>query len=102
VAGRVGLPVADVAVELGEPPGRDEVHVAQPVRDAVADVLRTLDVAVNDDREQPAAGVAGIVPAFELDRLRQLGVLALRQGRVGIAAVGADQPGMCGLLRLFA
>jgi hypothetical protein len=73
VARGVGLPIADEAVELGKPPGRDEVHVAQPVRDAVTDVLGALDVAVNDDREQPAGEVAGIVPAFELDRFASSG-----------------------------
>ena len=57
-----------------------------------AHVLRALDVAVHDDGEQPAGKMARIVPAVELDLLRLLRVLAVGARRIGIAAVGADQP----------
>src|SRR5262249_44133883 len=41
--------------------------------------------------EQTALQMPRIVPAFELDPLGQLRVLALRAGGVGIASVRADQ-----------
>ena len=49
VAGRIGLPIADIAVELGGDAGGDEVHEAQPVGEAAADILGALDVAMDDD-----------------------------------------------------
>ena len=47
---------------------------------------------MGDDREQPARQVLGVVPALQLDLLGPLRVLAVGAGRVGVAAVGADQP----------
>ena len=63
VAGGVGLPVADVAVEFGLRSRRRQLHEAQPVGDRAPDVLGSLDVAMHHHREQAAGEMARIVPA---------------------------------------
>ena len=50
-----------------------------------ADILGPSDVAVDDDREQPALEMARIVPAVELELLGVLRVLA-------VGAVGSGLP----------
>ena len=92
MVGGIRLPVADIAVEFGARAGGRQLHETQPVRDRAPHVLGALDVAVNDDREQPAGQMARIIPAVEFDLLGLLRVLALRQRRIGVAAVGTDQP----------
>ena len=59
--------------------------------DRAPDVFRAFHVAMNDDRKQPALQMPRIVPALELDLFRELRILAW-VGRIGVAAIGADQP----------
>jgi hypothetical protein len=47
---------------------------------------------VHDEPEMPPGQMARIGPAFQLQRLGLVGVLAMRRGWIGIAAVGTDQP----------
>src|SRR3546814_3359339 len=47
VAGRIGLPIADIAVELGRDAGGCEAHEAEPVDQRAADTLGALDVAMD-------------------------------------------------------
>src|SRR5918993_1461006 len=86
MAGRIGLPIADVAVQFGSRAGRLELHEAQPVRQASADVLRALHIPVDDDREHPAFQVPRVGPVGEFQLLRLFRILAVRAGRVGVAA----------------
>ena len=53
---------------------------------------RSLDVAMDDHRKDPAFEMPGIGPAGELHFLGLLGILAVGRAEVGIAAVGADHP----------
>jgi hypothetical protein len=87
VAGRIGLPVADIAIELSQRSGWEETQAAKPVRDAVPDVFRPFRIAMHDDREQPPSQVGWVIPAAKFDLLRAFGVLAVSQRRVGIAAI---------------
>src|SRR5690242_4870655 len=66
VAGRIGLEIADIAVELRRHAGRGQAHEAQPVAERAADILRALHVAMDDDREEPPLEMARIGPAGEL------------------------------------
>jgi hypothetical protein len=88
----IGLPVADVAVELGGRPGGTKMHEAKPIGNAPPDVLCPFDVPVHHYGKHAAGEMARVIPACELDLLGKLGVLALCTRRVGVAAVGADQP----------
>ena len=54
-------------------------------------VLGALGVAMHHNREDASREMPRIVPARELELFRFLSVLAVGRGRVGIAAVGADQ-----------
>jgi hypothetical protein len=92
VAGGVWFPVSDISVELRGRSGGANVHEAKPIGNAPSHVLDTLDVPMHDDGEQPTREMAGIIPALELDLLRQLGVLALRARWIRIASVSADEP----------
>ena len=67
------------------------MHEAQPVGNTSPHVLRAFDIPVHDDREQSALEMAGIVPAFELDLLSELGIFTLRTGRIGVSSVCADE-----------
>jgi hypothetical protein len=51
------------------------VHIAQPVRDVVADTLGSF-IATHHHRGQPTSQVVGIAPALPLDVLRELRVEA--------------------------
>jgi hypothetical protein len=77
VAGRIGLPVADIAIELRQRSGWEETQAAKPVRDAVPDVFRPFRIAMHDDREQPPSQVGWVIPAAKFDLLRAFGVLAV-------------------------
>ena len=92
MAGRVGLVVADEAVEPRLVAGVDQAHPVEPVGQRAARALDAGDVAVHDQAVDALVEVLGKVPALQLERLGLGGILAVGRGRVGIAAVGADQP----------
>ena len=92
MAGCIRFPVADVAVKFRGRACGNELHETEPVGDRSPHVFRSLDIAVNDDRENSPREMPRIVPPFEFDCLGFPGVLAMGSGRVGIAAVGAYQP----------
>ena len=85
----IRLPVADVAVELGARTSRDQPHEFEPVGQRVPHVLRALHVTVHDHGEYPPRKMARIIPAGEFDGLCLAGILAVGEGRIGIAAIGA-------------
>lgn len=72
-------------------PRHDQAHPVEPVEEIAAQAFDTRHVAVYHHAVGPALQVLGVVPALEFERLGFLGLLAMRRGWVGIAAVGARQ-----------
>src|SRR5665213_1332779 len=71
--------------------GLDEADISQPVGQDTPEILDAGGIAVDDDTEEPPGKMLRIGPAGELQRLRLVRVLAMGRGRVGVAAIGADQ-----------
>src|SRR5258708_6913520 len=92
VAGRVGLVVADIPVEPRLEARVDEADPVEPIRKRASRVLYTSDVAMDDEAVHASLEMLGIRPALQLDFLRLPGVLAMGEGGIRIAAVGAHQP----------
>jgi len=92
VAGRIGAIVANVAVDQGRVAGGNKAHVRQPVRENSPERFRAGGVAVHDDGKEPAGEMARVVPSFELHFLGALGIFPAGERRVGVAAIGADEP----------
>ena len=92
MARRVGLVVADEAIEPRPRAGIDQSHPVQPVAERPAYAFDTRDVAVHHETIDASRQVLGIVPAGELDLLRLGWILAVCRCRIGVASVRAHQP----------
>lgn len=66
VAGRVGLEVADVAVEHGGGSSGDQAYSREPVMEIAADISRPLRITMHDYGEYPVGEVFRIVPSLQL------------------------------------
>ena len=81
VAGRVWLPIADIAVEDRGRPSGFKVHRTEPIAKRAPRIQDTLRVAMNDDRKSSSGKMARIIPSLEFDSLRFGGILSDRRCR---------------------
>src|SRR5690242_14308684 len=88
---RIGLIVADVAVDGGFVTGAQQAHIAEPVGQRTTQGLGAGGIAMDHDGKSAAGEMTRVVPTLYLEILRLLGILARGRGRIGIAAVGADE-----------
>src|SRR5690349_9080418 len=76
VARRVRLVVTDETIETRVESGIDQSHPVEPVAKCPPGRFDALDIAMHHDAVNAIGQMLRIVPAFELDLLRFLGVLS--------------------------
>src|SRR5437867_1772252 len=91
VTRRVRLVIADVTVDAAGAAGLNQLHVEEPVRERAAQYVCAGRVAMHEDRKRATGEMARVVPAVELQLLRQLGGFSARRCWIRIAAVGTDE-----------